>query len=374
MPDRASPGQLLSDEQLARLSAAVGVRTLVDERDYAGNTAGTRDNFVHYALAAGDLNPLWHDEEYARQSPAGGLAGMPTWLVTVLHEGYFTKTQTQREDLRPRGISALAGRQSWEFSRPVRLADRVLVTAGIEGFEPRMSATLGPTLVIHSAIDYHSAGGDPFGRLTAESVWYDLANSSVDRTQQHQPSEPTPTGQRVSDEQFFRTVARRGAEPRYWDDVVPGESLPPQVRPTVTAMQTIEWWAGTHAMGSAALRLLPPPDATEARWRLSHFDPAVAQSLGFPTAYNIGFQRNAWLDSFVSDWMGDAGRLRRLSAQHRRLLFIDDTPRCGGEVAGKYRERGQRFVALKLWVRNQRGETVSHVEAVVALPGRDEHT
>ena len=52
-----------------------------------------------------------------------------------------------------------------------------------------------------------------------------------------------------------------------------------------------------------------------------------------PFYYGPG--RVAWLGRFVTNWMGSAGFLRRLSVKVLRHNLIGDTTWCRGRVPGK---------------------------------------
>lgn len=82
-----------------------------------------------FALAVGDLNPLYLDEEFARGSRYGGIVAPPTFLFEI-----FFSTWTQlREDGTPAEFLQLPppferlvrGGNEYEFFQPVRPGDRI---------------------------------------------------------------------------------------------------------------------------------------------------------------------------------------------------------------------------------------------------------
>jgi len=101
-----------------------------------------------------------------------------------------------------------------------------------------------------------------------------------------------------------------------------------------------------------------------------HWDDALARAVGVPAAYDYGPERVSWLGHLVTNWMGDAGFLRRLNVQVRRHNLIGDTTWCRGTVRAKAVAEGQGEVTLDLRAVNQRGETIALGEAVVVLPRR----
>ena len=78
----------------------------------------------------------------------------------------------------------------------------------------------------------------------------------------------------------------------------------------------------------------------------------------------------AWLGHLVTNWMGNAGFLARLSVQVRRHNLIGDTTWCRGRVAAKALVEGQGEVTLDLQAVNQRDETIALGQAIVVLPRR----
>ena len=101
-----------------------------------------------------------------------------------------------------------------------------------------------------------------------------------------------------------------------------------------------------------------------------HWDDALARAVGVPAAYDYGPERVAWLGHLVTNWMGDAGALARLSVQVRRHNLIGDTTWCRGVVAGTALVDGRGEVTLDLTAVNQRDETIASGQAVVVLPRR----
>ena len=77
--------------------------------------------------------------------------------------------------------------------------------------------------------------------------------------------------------------------------------------------------------------------------------------------------RVAWLGHVVTNWMGNAGFLRRLNVMVLRHNLIGDTTWCRGRVTGK---SAGGVVSLALDGTNQRGEVIASGMAEVVLPAR----
>jgi acyl dehydratase len=99
-----------------------------------------------------------------------------------------------------------------------------------------------------------------------------------------------------------------------------------------------------------------------------HTEAKMARDVGMPGGYDVGPQRISWLGQLVTNWMGDAGFLRKLSVSVRRPNIFGDVSWCKGEVVDKRMEDGRHVVDLALAVVNQLDETTATGTAVVALP------
>ena len=85
-----------------------------------------------FARAIDDPNPLWQDEEYARQSQYGSIIAPPTFMVTIGGEqfGHQIIAPMFREGL-------LHGSTELECYQPVRPGDNIMVTGKIAGIRER---------------------------------------------------------------------------------------------------------------------------------------------------------------------------------------------------------------------------------------------
>lgn len=99
-----------------------------------------------YAIAVGDLNPLYFDEEYARSSPYGGLIVPPNMLTAVRVWGAGAAEaelaidgipDVPEEKLPIRLQRRMAGGQELQYHRPVRPGDRITRRGHIVSLEER---------------------------------------------------------------------------------------------------------------------------------------------------------------------------------------------------------------------------------------------
>ena len=179
-------------------------------------------------------------------------------------------------------------------------------------------------------------------------------------------------------------TARRGAEPRFWEDVAEGDALTPLVKGPMRVTDMVCWHVGMGMglYGVKALRLgydqrqrVPrffKPDSLnipDVQQRV-HWDPEWARAVGNPASYDYGRMRETWLVHLCTDWMGDDAWLWKLDCQFRKFNYVGDTHWMRGTVTRKYIADGHHAVDVDIWGENQRGETTTPGHASIILPSR----
>src|SRR5437764_7802227 len=123
-------------------------------------------------------------------------------------------------------------------------------------------------------------------------------------------------------DEIYAAEQTRGAEPRWWEDVNVGDSLPPMAKGPLTTTDMIVFHAGGYGFVPYApcanriayknrQRIAPfyvkneygIPDVAQR----VHWDSAWAQAIGNPMAYDYGVMRDCHLSHFVHEWQGDGG-------------------------------------------------------------------
>ena len=136
-----------------------------------------------------------------------------------------------------------------------------------------------------------------------------------------------------------------------WDDVSVGDDLP-EISLVINTRRLF-----LQASGSQD-------------WYPVHFDAAFAQKAGHEGVFmNTGFVQAA-IVRLLTDWMGDAGFLKRLRIEMRRQHRPGDTMLCRGRVTAKGERDGALWVNLEVWTENEREGVATPGEATVILPKR----
>ncbi len=102
-----------------------------------------------------------------------------------------------------------------------------------------------------------------------------------------------------------------------------------------------------------------------------HYDKDFAIGNNLPGPILHGALKNAFLGQLMTDWIGEAGTLRRLACQYRGMDEPGKPLYCKGRVTRKYVEEGRHLVDCDIWVEDSDGKTTTPGSATVELPSRD---
>jgi acyl dehydratase len=135
----------------------------------------------------------------------------------------------------------------------------------------------------------------------------------------------------------------------YFEDVEVGDELP-LVEIEITTKRLFQQASGSQD------------------WYPVHFDPAFAQKAGHEDVFmNTGFIQAA-LVRLITDWMGDAGFLKRLKFEMRRQQRPGDVMVCRGKVIATEVRGDDACVDLEIWAENAREGVTTPGLATVILP------
>jgi acyl dehydratase len=325
--------------------------------------AATRDAIRHWAHGIGDRNPYW---------ASAGVAP-PTILFAMdrIVSGYVGGLP---------GVHAMYGGTDFRWRAPIREGDRIGGDSVLQDLVERPSAFARRAVQQVYRTTFRNQSGAVV--CEADSWCFRTERDTARERGKYRGVERARYGPDEIAEiaAAYRGEAVRGPEPRHWETVAVGDELPAVVKGPLTVTSVIAFVQGwgslyVRAHGLAfdlfarhpALGIPNESGVPEPPERV-HWDEPFARSVGVPGAYDYGPERVAWLGHLVTNWMGDAGALRRLDVQVRRHNLIGDVTWCRGAVTGKREEDGQALVDLDLRAVNQRGETTAQGRAVVALP------
>lgn len=361
---------IITDEMLARLRERIGKEWRPEKPWF--NELASRDAIRHFAHGIGDDNPLWCDAEYARHTRWGGIIAPPGFLNSVYWPiGTWGGLP---------GIHAFHSGNDWEWSRPVYEDDRISFSETLTDVLEKSSRYARRIVIQVSETAYRNQREEVVARAKGWCVRAERgAAREMGKYAHISRYRYTPEELRRI-EQDYEREERRGAKPRYWEEVQVGEELAPVVKGPLSVRDIIAWSIGAGSYFLRAHRLAVdyrrrhPGVAmagTEDVPELVHFEDSPAQEISIGAAYDYGPQRVSWLSHLLTNWMGDDAFLKRLYVELRRFNLIGDTTWCQGKVTRRYREGDKFLVDLDIWAENQRGEVTAPGRATVLLPSRE---
>jgi len=382
----------ITDEGVARLRARIGLAHPHTQPPHY--RFPNEDTFRHVAEAYGDDNPLWCDPDHADRSRWGGPIAPPHLVGgdTLIGEDEIVELDPATRELMRgdpiRGAHAFYSGSFREWWSPLRPGMRVTRRNALVGAHDKRSDFAARAIHEWSAEVFAARGGPVL------SAQYRLM-IRTERTRAAARSKYDDTEIRpYTDEELARIDAayaaepdaRRGLEPRYWEDVAVGDEVGPLVKGPLRVTDMVCWHVGMGMglYGVKALRLgyqqrrrMPrffrPDDLNipDVQQRV-HWDPEWARRAGNPASYDYGRMRETWLIHLCTDWMGDDGWLWKLDCEFRRFNYVGDTHWMRGRITDRFLAQGNRpAVALDIWGENQRGETTTPGHATILLPSRE---
>ncbi|MDH0739713.1 FAS1-like dehydratase domain-containing protein [Achromobacter spanius] len=367
----------ITERGLDELRARIGVKIGATAEPWCYEA--TRDNIRHYAHGIGDDNPLWSDPEYAAKTQHGGIIALPSFLFSTsrIVSGYVGGLP---------GVHAMWSGADWTWHKTVMRNDVISTEAHLKDLIEHQTRFAGRAIQQIYHVDFFNQDGD---KVAEADSWCfrterDHAREQGSKYKEVRAREP----RRYSPEEIkeaYKLYAQeevRGATPRYWEDVKEGEELPVMFKGPMTVTGFIAYaqgWGGLYIRANKlAWQLIDAhpgvgitnrfgiPDVPER----VHWEEEFALEVGAPGAYDYGPERNSWLTHHLTNWMGDAGFLRKSMCKIRRHNPEGDMLFFKGRVTRKYVEDGRHLVEIEQEARNQDDELSVLGTGVVELPTR----
>jgi acyl dehydratase len=339
----------------------------------------SRDGIRHYAHGIGDDNPLWCDPDYAARTRWGGIIAPPSFLFATsrIVSGYVVGLA---------GVHAMWAGADWTWHLPVRRNDTITTEAWLKELIEHRTTFAGRSIQQVYHVDFFNQHGEQVAGADSWCFRTDR-DEARERGTKYDAVKARPAKRYTDAElaEVYRLYADepvRGAEPRYWQDVRPGEALPPMAKGPMTVTGFIAYaqgWGGLYIRanklawkqihrhaGLGIKNRFGIPDCPER----VHWEPEFAALVGAPGAYDYGPERCSWLTHHLTNWMGDDGFLRRASCKIRRHNPEGDTLRIEGHVVRTFVEDGRHLVEIAQEARNQDGELSVVGGGIVELPSR----
>lgn len=135
-----------------------------ETRVYTAPEALGRAAIRYFARAVGDDNPLYTDDDYARQWGYPGVIAPPTLICETNQYADLPRDGDgfagHRWDIEVPGTRLVRGGNRYEFHRPVRPGDVVTARWVLAGMTERLARDGRPMLVVTSRAEYSDQTGE----------------------------------------------------------------------------------------------------------------------------------------------------------------------------------------------------------------------
>jgi acyl dehydratase len=375
---RPAPAADITDEMLEHARSLIGVwlRRDVHWPAFAEDIAAVDiRRWATYSI--GDDNPLWSDEEYGRRSRWGSVIAPPTFLYTI-------DSTIVAPGLR--GIQWIYGGTRWRHHRPVRVGDRITARARLTKVQEKSGARARRLVIQTGEVEYVNQRDELVARAEADVMRIPRRTSGkgmVGFDERKAAGRQVWTPEQIEKIRLaYLNEERRGAEPRYWEDVNVGDDLPTVVKGPLTLVDIMAFYVGrrnTYPPLKLAFQererhpanvYVSPSTGIPMHPAAGHFDEEIAHEVGMPGAYDQGWMRANWIGHLVTNWCGDDGWVKELDVRLEQPNLVGDATWCTGTVVSKRVVDGERLVELSCRGTTQRAEQNMSGRALVRLPSR----
>jgi acyl dehydratase len=370
-----------TDEMLADMRALIG--TELRTESCLNNEYATRMAITRFCEGIGDDNPLWMDPAYAAQSRFGTQVAPPSFIFACLGSVQVGWP----------GLGGFHCETKMSFNQPIRVGDKITAKVIFDGFDGPIEESKfgGRRIKDYLRQEYRNQDGELVATFICSRMRFErseMQKRAETRTEANPITLPHPwTDEELAViEEGILAEKPRGATPRYWDDVNVGDEIDVITKGPLGLTDFIAFIAAGAApiprvaAHSVALKRYhkhpkwafrdPRTHALEPVYSV-HYNDYAAQLQGAQIAYDVGIQRTSWQIHSLTNWMGDAGKLKSLFGQYRSHVYLSDVVRLGGRVEAKEIDAdGDHIVRLTTWATNQRGQQCMPGTAVIALPAR----
>lgn len=353
-----------------------------NEHYFLFNELITKDLIRHFCDGIGCKNPLYRWDEYAKFTRYGSIIAPNGILICIGEAGAGKGT------VAPGFGRSIAGGNTWTWFKHVHPGDKFHVfgtDGGVIEKKPRRDVPYrlfqAPfrTTFLNQNNEVVAFRDRTRMHIVADSR-EETEKAFTDRPRHRYTQEELDRiHQAYEDEEKHR----RGATPRFWEDVTEGEEIFPVVAGPMTVLDSHVFFGAMgqqsafnvnwdQLKGNVDVHGWLDPETNAPRWRAeAHLVDAAGHATGMKMgAYGHHAQFESLMQKAIQNWMGDDGFLKYQSNQTRRPSWMGDTTTVTGKVVRKYAENEQFLADLECQCENQTGEVHQFCKVTVLLPSR----
>lgn len=347
----------LTEESIERMRRRIGIRIRSNNRPH--NEWVTYDGIHHFARGNGDMNPLWLDRGYARESVWGDVIGSPLFAFATGVREPVEWTPAEREAMSGgdpfRGIGQYHFEDVWTLAGPLRIGQRLVATSHLQDLKVAESSKFAGGLAVYLTYRHtYALDTAPFTVLAVcdrTFLYADRDKSSRSDSAARYEYSRTYTPEQIAEiDAAYEAEYIRGSDVLRHSDVNVGDDLGRIVKGPLSITDIIGFhisWGFGELFDIGALRAgylnrkripgfyVPNEDGIPDAAQRCHWETAWAQKLGHPVPYDYGIMRTLWTIQLVTNWMGDAGLIQRVQSKITRFNYIGDTTWITGKVVDK---------------------------------------
>jgi acyl dehydratase len=366
-----------TDKMLADMRALIG--TELRTESCVNNEYATRMAIQRFCEGIGDDNPLWTDPAYGARSSFEGQIAPPSFIFACLGSIQVGWP----------GLGGFHCETRMTFHKPIHVGDKVTAKVIFDGFDGPIDDSNfgGRRIKDYLRQEYRNQADELVATFICSRMRFERTEMQKRReSRKIELPHPWTEAELEKIENDILAEAPRGATPRYWDDVNVGDEIDVITKGPLGLTDFIAFIAAGAApvprisAHSVALRRYrkhpkwafrdPSTHALEPVYAV-HYNDFAAKLQGAQIAYDVGIQRTCWQIHTLTNWMGDAGRLKSLFGQYRAHVYLSDVVRLGGRIESKQiDDDGDAVVNVTTWAHNQRDQNVMPGSAVIVLPRR----
>ena len=384
------------DEWMARNNQRIGEILIPEVGEYPPtlenfygslmNEWVTTDLIRHYADGIGDRNPLWRNHDYARKTRWGGIVAPPTVTDAIVQP--YPYKQEPEEFKKFNGFYTLPNGTRRELYKPIRPGDRLRTIRRYLGIQEIETTRPEPVrefdeVVQRQIINQREEVVAVVYNHVVQILNHDFTPENPIYRKRHR--------RRLTDEErdaIYRGYDNekwRGAETRFWEDVLVGDevklhTIGPYTVYDVAAFYTV---MSGHAVAfeleweriklNFDFAFLDPEVNAWTCGGVCHFeDNKGPHSQLWANGYAAGFyaQMEGLLGRMITSWAGDDGSLRVLDTRVPCYPMVGDVFHCKGRVVNKLVVNSEYLVDLDVVCEDYDGIPLVVGTARVQLPSK----
>jgi acyl dehydratase len=366
-----------TNKMLADMRALIG--TELRTESCVNNEYADRMAIIRFCEGIGDDNPLWMDPAYGEKAGFGGQIAPPSFIFACLGSIQVGWP----------GLGGFHCETRMTFHKPIHVGDKVAAKVFFDGFEGPIDDSNfgGRRIKDYLRQEYRNENEELLATFICSRMRFERTEMQKRREgRKIELPHPWTDAELKQIESDILKEAPRGATPRHWEDVKVGDEIDVITKGPIGLTDFIAFIAAGAApvpriaAHSVALKRYqkhpkwafrdPHTHALEPVYAV-HYNDYAAKLQGAQIAYDVGIQRTCWQIHSLTNWMGDAGKLKSLFGQYRAHVHLSDVVRLGGKVESKEIDAdGDAVVTVTTWAHNQRGQNVMPGSAVIVLPRR----